>query len=119
MTSLAPPIGRSRWWAPAAFALLILITAVTVAVRSQSRSIFVVTLVAALLLLAGSRVLQWRTLIASMTLVILFIPIRRLLASRFAAHQPRALPLDRGGGGGACGWGRRLSTRECAYAAAV
>ena len=87
MTSLAPPIGRSRWLAPAAFAGLIVVTAVAVAVKSDPRPVLAATFLAALLLLVGRRVLQWRVLLASMTLVILFVPIR-------SYSLPASLPIN-------------------------
>lgn len=77
MSSLALPVRRARWLLPIVYVGLICLTAVTVDVGGHSRGLLAVMFGSVVLLLAGRSLLQWRSLLASMTLIILFVPIRR------------------------------------------
>ena len=87
MTSLALPARRVRWLLPVTYVGLICLTAVTVDVEGHSRGLLAVMFAGVVVLLTGRSLLQWRALLASMTLIILFVPIR-------SYSLPASLPFN-------------------------
>jgi len=87
VSSVELPAARARWALPAAYLGVIALTAVGVNAGSHSRGVAAVLFGTVVMLLAGRRLLQWPALIASMTLIILFVPIR-------SYSLPASLPIN-------------------------
>ena len=87
MSSVGLPVNRARWLLPVVYMGLIALTAVSVDGEGHSQGVLGVIFGSVVVLLAGRRLLQWPALMASMTLVILFVPIR-------SYSLPASLPIN-------------------------
>ena len=87
MSSVGLPVNRARWLLPVVYMGLIALTALSVDGEGHSQGVLGVIFGSVVVLLAGRRLLQWPALMASMTLVILFVPIR-------SYSLPASLPIN-------------------------